>query len=604
MALEPSVVPEIFWIKAIAGVVDLYYLETGSVSSKSVHWNQLCRIVRDLADTDLVAHVSRQQTPEFANFKAMMGYLPEGEVAALALYIISYGELTLLEELWKGRGPFQLNLKHDAQKNIHILNGREFVLLSDAPNLFKSLGSVEDYQKLFRLISDMEFRGLIDMTPEGSNLFTMGNSDVVRRNCRRGTRFTGDLPKLDAGVVSQGELLQALTIGSKRPGMSKAYDKLLCWATPEMVRQHPGLLKPYAAKHEFSTNGVFYPPKMTISEWSDRFEADAQARVRGTLPSQIWLQNESDAEPEVARILLRHMATNEVQYGFDAKPGYVLCHTSANFLYEFPLAPDVDAVNLHDACVFVDKYLPFDLLWLDAIPGAQFNDDEFYRGHTCQQFLWLLGSEPEVVAATKNLLTPDQFKAIASGETIEGALLAVLNRNFGFDNQGMRVKLAIYDVETLTAIDFKFAEGTKSLSGKSFPSAYRGISSAVDLDEISKGTNPEPTWSGRQRVLVEAYTNLTAMGLWPCSQIPEPASVKEALLECTRKKLGNRYNEVALSLRGYLINAGAEACAAVAKTPAQWEYLVDALGPDAMKPYAQKMTLKALGTVFGSELGI
>jgi hypothetical protein len=124
------------------------------------------------------------------------------------------------------------------------------------------------------------------------------------------------------------------------------------------------------------------------------------------------------------------------------------------------------------------------------------------------------------------------------------------------------------------------------------------------LDEIIKGTDPEPTWSGRQRVLVEAYIDLTAMGLWPCNKIPEPASVKDALLECTRKKLGNRYNEVALSLRGYLINAGAEACAAVAKTPAQWEYLVDVLGTEAMKPYAEKMTLKALGTVFGAELGI
>jgi hypothetical protein len=597
------VAPEILWIKAFAGVVVVYYLETGSVSSKSVHWNQLCRIVRDLADSSL-AHGSRQQTPELANFKAMMSYLPEEEVAALALYIISYGELTLLEELWKGRGPFKVNIERDPIGNTCTLNGRPFVLLSDSHDLFESLENVEDYQKMFRLISDMEFRGLIDMTPEGSNLFTMGNSEVVRRTCRRRIRFTGDLPKLDAGVVSQGELLQALTIGSTKPGMRQAYDKLLCWATPEMVRQHHGLLKPYAAKHEFSTNGVFYPPNMTISEWSERFEADAQAGVPGTLPSQIWLQAESDDEPVFARILLKHMATNEVQYGFDAQPGYVLCHTSADFLYEFPAAPEVDAENLKTACEFVDKYLPFDLLWLDAVPGGQLSHDEFYQGHTYSQFLWLLGSEPEVAAATKNLLTPAQFKALASGQTIDGALLAVLNRTFGFDNQGMKVKLAIYDVETLTAINFKFAEGTKILSGKSFPSAYRGISSAVDLDDISKGTDPEPTWSGKRTELVEAYTGLTAMGLWPCSKTPEPASAKAALLECTRKKLGNRYNEVALSLRGYLINAGAEACAAVAKTPAQWEYLVDALGTEAMRPHAEKMTLKALGTVFGAELGI
>ena len=601
MALEPSVAPEIFWIKAIAGVMVVYYLETGTVSSQSKEFKELCEVVRDHAEP------STKNSPSGLDLdlvRKMLLDLPGGDLAPLALYMISYGDIQLLTELWDARGPFQVNLKRDPIGSTHILNGRDFVLLSDASNLFESLKNVEDYQKLFRLISDMEFRGLIDMTPEGSNLFTMGKSEAVRRTCRRRTRFSGDLPKLDAGVVSQGELLQALTIGSTRPGMRKVYDKLLCWATPEMVRQHPGLLKPYAAKHEFSTNGVFYPPKMTIADWSDRFEADAQAGVSGTLPSQIWIQHESDDEPDVARILLRQMATNEVQYGFDAQPGYVLCHTSADFLYEFPAAPEVDAVNLKTACEFVDKYLPFDLLWLDAVPGAQLNDDEFYRGHSYPQFLWLLGSEPEVAAATKNLLTPAQFKAIASGQTIEGALLAVLNRTFGFDNQGMKVKLAIFDVETLTAIDFKFAEGTKILSGKSFRSAYRGISSAVDLDDISKGTNPEPTWSGKQTELVKAYSGLTAMGLWPCSQIPEPASVKEALLECTRKKLGNRYTEVALSLRGYLINAGAEACAAVAKTPAQWEYLVDALGPDAMKPYAQKMTLKALGTVFGSELGI
>lgn len=582
----------------------MYYLETGAVSSKSVHWNQLCRIVRDHADSS-VAYGSSQQTPELANFKIMLGHLPGEEVAPLALYIISYGETALLEELWKARGPFQVNLKRDPIENTCTLNGRPFVLLSDAPNLFGSLDKVADYQKLFRLISDLEFRGLIDMTPQGSNLFAMGNSEVVRRNSRRASRFSGDLPKLDAGVVSQGELLQALTMGMTKPGMRKAYEKLLCWATPEMVHQHPGLLKPYAAKHEFSTNGVFYPSKMTIQEWSERFEADAKAGVQGTLPSAIWLQNECADEPDASRILLRAMATNEVQYGFDAQPGFVLCHTSLEFLLEFPLEQNMNEGNLKKAYDFVDKYMPFDLMHLQAIPGARLNDDDFYRGHTYQQFLWLLGSEPEVIEATKNLLTSSQFKAIASGEMIDGALLAVLNKTFGFDNQGMKVKLAIHDVDTLTAIDFKFAEGTQIVSGKSFPSAYRGISASVDIDEIRAGTDPEPTWSGKQGELVKAYNGLVSMGLWPCEKIPKPDSVKDALAQCSRKRdYGKRYNEVALSLRGYLVNAGAEACASVAKTPAQWEYLVDVLGPQAMKPYVEQMPHKAKGTVFTFELGV
>lgn len=580
----------------------MYYLETGKVSSQSPEFKQLCRIVRDHAEPATSQSLSGL---DLNLVRKGLADLPGGELAPLALYMISYGDIELLKELWAARGPFQVNLKRDPYENTCTLNGNAFVLLSDAPNLFEGLDKVEDYRKMFRLISDMEFRGLIDMTPEGSNLLAMGNSEVARRNSRRGARFNGDLPKLDAGVVSQGELLQALTMGSTKPGMRKAYEKLLCWATPEMVRQHPGLLKPYAAKHEFSTNGVFYPPKMTISEWSERFEADAQAGATGSLPSAIWLQNECDDERDVARVLLRAMATNEVQYGFDAQPGYVLCHTSAEFLYEFPSAPGVDAVNLKQACEFVSNYMPFDLLHLQAIPGARLNDDEFYRGHTYQQFLWLLGSEDEVAAATRNLLTPSQFKAIASGEKIEGALLAVLNKTFGVDNDGMKVKLAIYDIDTLKAIDFKFADGTKIVSGKSFPSAYRGITASVDLDDIREGTDPEPTWRGKQIELVKAYTGLISMGLWPCEKIPEPASVKEALTQCSRKKdFAKRYNEVALSLRGYLINAGAEACAAVAKTPAQWEYLVDALGPDAMKPYVGEMTHKARGTVFTSELGV
>jgi hypothetical protein len=583
-------------------VVGVYYLETGKVSSQSPEFKQICRIVRDHAEPDT------PQSPSGLDLnlvrKALVD-LPGGELAPLALYMISYGDIELLKELWAARGPFQVNLKRDPYENTCTLNGRDFVLLSDAPNLFEGLNKVEDYQKLFRLISDMEFRGLIDMTPQGSNLLAMGNSEVLRRNTRRRTRFTGELPKLDAGVVSQGELLQALTMGATKPGMRKAYEKLLCWATPEMVRQHPGLLKPYAAKHEFETNGVFYPPKMTIQEWSERFEADAHAGTTGSLPSKIWIQNECDDEPDVARVLLRSMATNEAQYGFDAKPGYVLCHTSAEFLYEFPSAPEVDSDNLKQACDFVRNYMPFDLMYMQTIPGARLNDDEFYRGHTYPQFLWLLGSEPEVAAATKNLLTPSQFKAIASGEKVEGALLAELNKTFGFDNQGMKVKLAIYDIDTLKAIDFKFADGTQIVSGKSSPSAYSGISSAVDIDEISKDTDPEPTWQGKQTELVKAYTGLISLGLWPCAKIPEPASVKEALTQCTRKKdFAKRYNEVALSLRGYLINAGAEACAAVAKTPAQWEYLVDALGPESMKPYVAQMPHTARGTVFTFELGV
>lgn len=580
----------------------MYYLETGKVNYQSPEFKQLCRIVRDHAEP-----ATSQSLSDLDLDLVRKGFadLPSGELAPLALYMISYGDIELLKELWAARGPFQVNLKRDPYENTCTLNGRPFVLLSDAPNLLEGLNKVEDYQKLFRLISDMEFRGLIDMTPQGSNLLAMGNSEVLRRNTRRRTRFTGELPKLDAGVVSQGELLQALTMGATKPGMRKAYEKLLCWATPEMVRQHPGLLKPYGAKHEFETNGVFYPPKMTIQEWSERFEADAQAGTTGSLPSKIWIQNECDDEPDVARVLLRSMATNEVQYGFDAKPGFVLCHTSVEFLHEFPLEQNIDERKLKQAYDFVDKYMPFDLLYLQAIPGARLNDDDFYRGHTYQQFLWLLGSEPGEVAAAKKLLTPSQFKAIASGEKIEGALLAVLNKTFGFDNQGMKVKLAIYDIDTLKAIDFQFADGTQIVSGKSSPSAYRGISSAVDIDAIREGTDPEPTWSGKQTELVKAYTGLISLGLWPCAKIPEPASVKEALIQCSRKKdFAKRYNEVALSLRGYLINAGAEACAAVAKTPAQWEYLVDALGPDAMKAYVGEMTHKARGTVFTSELGV
>lgn len=587
----------------------MYYLETGTASSQSPEFRQICRIVRDLA-SEMTGKVNGTKAPggsALDQFRKSLVDLPGGELAPLALYLISYGDSYLLKELWTVRGPFQVNLKRDPYENTCTLNGHPFVLLSDAPNLFECLDRVVDYQNLFRMISEMGFQGLIDTSPEGRSLFAMGNSDVIKRNCRRSGRFSGDLPKLDAGVVRQGELLQALTMGSNKPGMRMAYDSLLCWATPEMVRQHPGLLKPYTAKHEFETNGVFYPPKMTISEWSERFEADAQAGVIGTLPLNIRIQNECDDEPDVARLLLRTMASNEIQYGFDVEPGFVLCHTSAEFLHEFQFDPNLDEGKLKDAHDFVGRYLPFEMLHLAAIPGAHLSEESKYSGHSIEQFLWMLGGAPEEKERVKRFLTPSQFQAMACGTTIDGGLLAVLKTTFGFDNQGMNVKLRSFDFDTLKAAGFKFAEGTQISSAKlsSLVSAADYGKSIVDITEIREATDPEPVWKGKQAEMVKVYSAMISMGLWPCKAIPEPASVKDALLRCTRKRdFANRYNEVALSLRGYLINAGAEACAAVAKTPAQWEYLVDALGPDAMKPYVGEMTHKARGTVFTSELGV
>lgn len=583
----------------------MYYLQTGTVHSQSANWKQLCRIVRDTSDGMLQGGQSHASDLDLPYIQNLLRDLPGEELAPLALYLISYGAIDILRELWAVRGPFQANLKRDPIDNSCTLNGRPFVLLSDAPNLFEGLNKVEDYEKLLRMISEMGFRGLIDKAPGGWSLLAMGNSELVRRNARHRIRYWGDLPKLDAGVITQGELLQALTMGASKPGMAQAYNRLLCWATPEMVKQHPGLLKPFAVKHEFETNGVFYPQKMTISDWSERFAADAQAGRIGALPSRIWLQPECDDEAQIAQMLLRKMGKNEVMYGFDVEPGFVLCHTTLDFLYEFQVDQAMDEDALKMAYAFVDKYLPLDLMYLETIHGSRMNDNDLYQGHTYQQFLWMLGAEPEVVEPTKKILPPDQFLAIARGEKIGGSLVALLNKTFGFDNQGMRMEISLSDIDTLKAANFRFSEDSTLASGLVYPSDFRGISSPVDIAPIRKATDPEPTWPTNQTELVNAYSGLISMGLWPCATLPQPTSVKDALIQCSRKKdFAKKYNEVALSLRGYLINAGAEACAAEAKTPAQWDYLISILGADAMKPYVELMPYNAKGRVFSDELGV
>jgi hypothetical protein len=59
-----------------------------------------------------------------------------------------------------------------------------------------------------------------------------------------------------------------------------------------------------------------------------------------------------------------------------------------------------------------------------------------------------------------------------------------------------------------------------------------------------------------------------------------------------------------LALEAYLVNAGLDACLAVAKTPGQWITLTQVFSVDELKPYLKTMPAKARGRMLESALGL
>jgi hypothetical protein len=548
--------------------------------------------------------------------------LPAADCAGVLLCAIFRGDNLIAEMLWDERGRFPVNLKKlpitEAMRDSYTLNGEPFSLAG--VKVLRALGSAStppDLIRVFRNMRDMGVTGLIEPTEEGRALISASDLDAAQR-VARSVSFTGELPVLAKERVERPELMLELMEAGKSLIAGTAYDPLLCWATPEMVKRYPGQLFRIESQQDLKIQESTRQSRFTFPEWAYLF-ADTEGKGLGT--DSFTLTSHSEHQPRLAQQLLNVMGSRPHQYGFIEREGLVLCHTTATFLSEFEVAV-IDGPNAVKAQQFLAEYFPLDGVTHLAFPEGfgtlksnglhplafRFNSGVRPRSSESRKDMMDLLADPELGDHVLSLMSRKQWRHLASQQTLLPSSMLALHKALKFDNEGLAVRLYRKKIVELYDAGYRFSTRSQVIPTKSNMSED-GISPAdswVDLRSVAvdlKGN--QQAGKSRDELRVD-FEQLVAMGLWPTSAIPEPTDLTSALATCVKRKgVADKFDEVSISLRSYIRHAGLEACAEAAKdSNKHWAFLLQVFDIDELRPYTSKMPLNALGQVFGQDLGL
>lgn len=555
---------------------------------------------------------------DMGELRKAIGWLADYECPGVLLAALFKADNFVAETIWQLRGPFPVDLRSDESQTSHTLNGGSFSLFRiKDPKQFMSATTVQDLILTFENIQRMGVTGLID--PEkGRQSMISGASLGYAFELARSVSYRGKLPVFASERVYHPELVEALIAASKVAG--PGYDPILCWVTPEMLSLYPDQLCRYSSTQQFEVllRGSGTTRTVTFKEWGDSF-----TDVMGStlLPDNYVLMGFPEDDSRVGHALLTTMGTPALQHGFIERDGLVLCHTRASFLSEFKMS-GMDTENAKSCREFVDQYLPLDFIVDRAFPDGyghfkrngfpeekrSFTSGVRPRSSDCRKrFIELLG-HPDMGSQIKGLMNIEQWRHLAQTQALVPSTLLVLHQALGFDNQGLAARLVRSDVAKMHEAGYRFAA-----------KPYRLMTSeknAMPEDSILNGE----TWVDMRLITVDlkdaaktrkgaglklVYEQLVSMGLWPAAVIPEPKDLSSALASCARRfGVAEKFDEGSLSLRAYVLNAGVEACAEVARNPKQWAFMLDLFGPEAMRPYSRELPAETLGKVFSHDLGL
>jgi hypothetical protein len=317
------------------------------------------------------------------------------------------------------------------------------------------------------------------------------------------------------------------------------------------------------------------------------------------------------------------MGSRAHQHGFIEREGLLLCHTTAKFLSEFEVAV-IDSANAVKAQQFVEEYLPLDGVTHLAFPdgfGSLKNNGlhpiSFRSGSgvrprnsdSRKNMIDLL-ADPELGHHVLSLMSPKQWRHLACQQTLEASSMLALHKALGFDNEGLAVRFLRKGLMELYEAGYVFAKQSQVLTIKNSSSQTEASmlfeGTWVDLRLITVDLKDAQQIARLRPDLNLAYEQMVAMGLWPTPAISAPADLHAALASCVKRKgVSDKYDEVSISLRAYVRQAGLEACAEIAKdSNRHWSFLLEIFGVDELRPYTPQMPLNARGEVFGQDLGL
>lgn len=520
------------------------------------------------------------------------------------------GNELLVRTLIERRGPIPIHFEFKIEaSHCYWLNGNP---ISKPDRFYVDALEPAELKSLLLMVREFDMQGLLDPGPTYPLMLNTidGNRDLYHFN----TTFCGELPVLAHGVLHFPELAIALADEIRSSATPEAYRPMLCWATQDMVSEFKQHLAPLRSYQEIVGHG-------SLAQWKandgDPPHMDFTAISLGLRPSE----NTSSAAP----FLVNTMGPQEAVMGFDDLQGRVLCETTVDFLLQFP-ADECTPENFLSAENFVRHYCPMDIIATQAAEVCvsqyehikpELNFKTRLALQTDQGFnelFVMLGKDSALRARALEMMTREQWLGIihkAKAKNLYPESLLAIRDTFGLDNTGMLIKLDERKFQILFDGGYRFVEGTK------FFDQIRPYG-----DFIKDPANSEVTtvFSAPELAMYQAVSFLSdpqfvdrrvfkckqwlATNLWPVMGEEKPASTLDALRESVEVDLQDYKSQKAMALYAFLVDAGVDACAASAESPAQWMKLTEIFSADELKPYLKVMPSQARGRALESVLGL
>ncbi|MHD0644252.1 hypothetical protein ACYPKM_01280 [Pseudomonas aeruginosa] len=394
--------------------------------------------------------------------------------------------------LWKDKGPFKLDFDEIAGKRCELAKLIEKAERSGVRETFP-LAS-KDLAAKSMCLSLLQAAGLFGKSPKFAKLMDSmtpryhGGRDPLSRPWQ-----IDDLPLLVDGKLERPELLQAVTELS-RLDMSGLYDEILCWVSPEMLRQHSSKLRAFrleqmatlyvrqSSPEDLLRTELTETINCPLSELQDllinRFGATRTgdgdldfSRAKDFVISSIsvGLTTESRRATDEDALLVKAYGCELFRHGLGGAPDRVLCAASRIFLETFAQGPCRPGhVDILRAQLQRDQ---FDLVIYKHHPDisdaqALAKDIKHRHAKAGRDFCWDLGGDPGRLELMRHLLPPGlQRRTIAdpyfrAGEKLYISRLRAM-QNLQAPTTGWTVAMEPADLDRLAEDKVWFAPGTR-----------------------------------------------------------------------------------------------------------------------------------------------
>lgn len=584
----------------------------------------------------------RQKPYTEADVVAAIDNLEDYELSRGLVGAAFHGDLKLAQQLWDRRGPFEtVHVKAQYQE---IINGTAVRQSTGAQHKLTNAETINEVRQLMEWLPSVGLGFMVGVGSKHSLLLESAYLDAPIKHLARPSAFTGELPVLSQGVITNPELLIALRDKQAASSIPEAYSDILCWVPAAQVDEFPDHLKPFKVQQglhlvrpKTPEEGTgFHRQEFSFSECTEKLFSQVERRsiinASTAMQPATWDFNilEMRIEPAAglsgypSEMVLTYQATEAIKHGFDHKPGHVLCHTSVEFLSGFPVS-SVDPERSKAASAFAKDYFPIDLLSLSREGTANFDASCIGKrtgfalgsgkGHSnIRDLYYAFGDDSPIRDQVRSLPRPiiDFMIGMNPLANLDCRSMLALKQGLGIDNTKFGAQLNSVDLQKLHDGGYRFADASvtrlpqrHTSTGKTL--TYERMSSEdtevyMYLAGEAAKTAGTPEDEVKTQELHTAYQNALRMNLWP-SEMPRPEDLRKAIIQAAAKKKPGYLNHDR-ALRALFDLEGIENCIKATDSASQVDFLRRHFGHNEVQPFLNLTTRKIRGRLVEDDLGL